>query len=94
MRNVRVAFRIMKSGQSAPVGYQFLWCHGIWDIKIDCFKQKFRLVAGVHMTEAPASIIYVGVFSRDSVRITLTMAALHDLEVKAAYIMLNVIGRF
>ena len=24
MRNVRVAFRIMKSGQTAPVGYQFI----------------------------------------------------------------------
>ena len=37
--------------------------------------------------EAPALITYASVVSRDSVRIALTIAALHDLEVKAAEIM-------
>ena len=87
MGNVRVEFRIMKSGQTAPIGYQFLRCHGIWDVKIDSFKIKFRLVAGGHMAEAPALITYVSVFSRDSVLIALTIYALHDLEVKAPNIM-------
>ena len=54
MQNFRVEFRIMKSGQKEPVGYQFLRCHGIWDVKLDSFKRKFRLVAGGHMTKAPA----------------------------------------
>lgn len=36
------------------------------------------------MTEPPASMTYASVVSRESVRIALTMAALHDLEVKAA----------
>ena len=61
MSNVRVAFHIMKSGQSAPSGYQFLRCHVIWDVKLDSFKRKFRLVAGCHMTEAPTSITYARV---------------------------------
>ena len=39
------------------------------------------------MMEAPESITYAGVVSRDSVRIALTISALHDLEVKAADIM-------
>ena len=39
------------------------------------------------MTEAPASITYVSIVSRDRVRIALTISALHDLEVKAADIM-------
>ena len=67
MRNVRVAFRIMKNGQTAPVGYQFLRCLGIWDVKLDFFKSQFRLVAGGHMTEAPALITYASAVSRDSV---------------------------
>ena len=34
-RNVRVDFRLMKSGKLAPVGYQFIQFNGIWDVKID-----------------------------------------------------------
>ena len=36
------------------------------------------------MNEAPASITCASIFSRDSVCIALTIAALHDLEVKSA----------
>ena len=39
------------------------------------------------MTEAPPLITYASVISRDNFRISLTMAALHDLEVKVANIM-------
>jgi hypothetical protein len=39
-------------------------------------------VAGGHTTEAPASLTYASVLSRESVRIALTMAALNNLEVK------------
>ena len=77
----------MKSGQTAPVRYQFFRYHGIWDVKLDYFNRKFRLVVGGHMTEAPALITYAITVSRYSVCIALTMAALHDLEVKADDIM-------
>ena len=36
-----------------------------------------------NMAEAPSTLTYSSVVSRDSVRIALTMAALNDLEVKA-----------
>jgi Reverse transcriptase (RNA-dependent DNA polymerase) len=36
------------------------------------------------MTEAPATLTYASVVSRESVRIALTLAALNDLEVKTA----------
>jgi hypothetical protein len=36
------------------------------------------------MTEAPATITYASVVSRESVRIALTLAALNGLEVKTA----------
>lgn len=48
------------------------------------FQRKARLVAGGHMTEAPASITYASVVSRESVRIALPIAALNDLDVKTA----------
>ena len=79
MQNVQVAFRIMKNGHTAPIGYQFLQCHGIWDVKLDSFKRKFILVAGGYMNESPALIKHASVVSRDSVRIALTSAALNDL---------------
>ena len=87
MRNVRVAFCLMNSGKSAPVGYQFIQCHGIWDFKLDPFKQKFILVDGGHMIEALVSITYLSLVSRDGVRVALTIAFLLDLEVKADDIM-------
>jgi hypothetical protein len=84
MKNVRVAFKILDRGQVVPIGYQFICCHGIFDVKMDSFQRKYRMVAGGHMTEAPATLTYASVVSRESVRIALMLAALNDLEVKAA----------
>jgi hypothetical protein len=83
MKNVRVAFSILDDDQAVPVGHQEIRCHGIYDIKMDGFARKFRMVAGGHMTEAPATLTYASVVSRESVRILLTIAALNNLQVKA-----------
>ena len=45
---------------------------------------KACLVAGGHMVEAPKSLTYASMVSRESVRIALTLAALNDLEVKTS----------
>ena len=58
-------------------------CHMVFDIKAD-FKRKARLVAGGHLTDPPASITYASVVSRESVRIAFMLAALNELDVKAA----------
>ena len=55
--------------------------HMIFDVKMEDFRRKARLVAGGHMTEVPAAATYSSVVSRDSVRIAFTMAALNDLDV-------------
>jgi hypothetical protein len=84
MNNMRVAIKSLKDGIEIPPGYQFMKCHLIFDIKFDGFKFKSRMVAGGHMAETPPFLTYAWVVSRDTVRIALLMAALHDLDVKAA----------
>ncbi len=37
MNDVRVAFKILLDGQSAPIGYQKIPCHMIFDIKMEDF---------------------------------------------------------
>ncbi len=82
MKDVRVAFRILPDGESAPIGYQKIPCHMIFDIKMEDFQQKTRLVAGGHRTKALATITYASVVSHEMVRLALTIAALNDLQVK------------
>ena len=65
-----------------PRDYQFVKCHIVWDVKMEDFRRKARLVAGGHMTTAPAAITYASVVSRESVRIALNLAALNGLQVQ------------
>ena len=55
--------------------------HIVFNIKMEDFRQKARLVAGGHMTKAPATITYASVVSRETVRIALMIAAVNDLEI-------------
>ena len=88
MKNVRPAFEVFEGGvEQLPSGFQEIQCHMIFDIKIgENFCRKARLVAGGHTTDAPATLTYSLVVSRDSVRIVLTIAALNKLEVMACNI--------
>ena len=86
MKNVRIAFEIYDGDMDVlkKKGYTKIDCHIIFDIKMgENFRRKARLVAGGHKTQAPSSITYSSVVSRDSVRIALLIAALNDLNVKA-----------
>ena len=87
MKDVRVAFDILPDGEQVPKGYQHIRCHMIFDVKMEDFRRKARLVAGGHTTEVPKVMTYSSVVSRDTVRLALTLAALNDLEVKAGDIM-------
>ena len=53
MTNVRVAFDILKDGDCAPIGHKQINCHLIYDVKMDYFRRKARLLAGGHMPETP-----------------------------------------
>ena len=60
--------------------HQFVKWHIIWNVKMENFRRKARLVAGDHMITAPAAITYASVVSRETVCIALTLAVLDDLE--------------
>ena len=65
-------------------GYSFCGTHMIFDIKMDGkFTRKARLVANGHLTDAPSSITYSSVVSRDSVRIAFMIASLNNLNIHA-----------
>ena len=62
------------------VGFQEIGCHMVFDVKMD-FTWKARFVAGGHTTEAPSSMTYSSVVSRDSVRLAFLIAALNDIDI-------------
>ncbi len=82
-----IAFNILPDGGSAPIGYQKIPCHMIFDVKMEDFRQKARLVAGGHSTKAPATITYASVVSRETVHLALTFVSLNDLEVKVGNVL-------
>ena len=59
----------------------------MFDIKMEDFQRKACLVAGGHMAYTPNTITYSSVVTRKTLHIALTMAALHDLEAKAADVL-------
>ena len=83
MANVRPAFELWeKPRDQLPVGYQEIKCHMVFDVKLgENFRRKARFVAGGHTTDAPSSITYASVVSRESVRVCLLLAALNDLQI-------------
>jgi hypothetical protein len=82
MSNNHLAFQFLEENESIPIGYKWIRCHMIFDVKMD-FTQKARFVAGGHMTNPPTSITYSSVVSRDSVRIAFLLAALNDVDLLA-----------
>ena len=70
--------------EDIPSVYQFVNCHMIFYIKMgEGFRRKDRMIDWGHMTEAPASLTYSSVVSRDSVRIALTITDLNGFKVLA-----------
>ena len=59
----------------------------VFDIKMEDFRCKVRLVAGGHMTESLATITYTSIVSSETVRIALMIDTLNDLEVNLGYIL-------
>ncbi|KAL7476293.1 hypothetical protein ACHAW6_002165, partial [Cyclotella cf. meneghiniana] len=87
MKNVRVAFDVLPDGVAPSSDHQYMKFHMIFDVKMEDFCRKARLVAGGHMTKTPATLTYASVVSQDTVRIALLMAALNDIDIWAANVL-------
>jgi hypothetical protein len=85
MGAIRTALEQFDGDTRSLVGYQLITGHLIFDVKLgENFRRKARFCADGHKTQAPSSITYSSVVSRDSVRIMLLIAALNGLTIKAA----------
>ena len=82
MKNVRVAFQTLDEDEPVLIGYKFIRCHMILDVRMEDFRRKDSLVAGGHMTETPATMIYASIIYRESVGLALMIIALNVLQVK------------
>jgi hypothetical protein len=87
MKEVCIAFNIRPDGQSVPIGYQKIPCPMIFDVTMEDFRQKARLVAGGHWTKAPATITYASVVSRETMHLALTIVSLNELKVKVGDVL-------
>ena len=67
VKNVRVAFEVLPDWKSVPIGNQFVKCQMVFNIKMEDFRQKARLVAGGYMTKAPATITYASIVTSKTV---------------------------
>ena len=63
----------------------------VFDTEMRNFRRNACIVVGGNITHAPDVNTYSDVVTRDSICISLIMAVLHDLEVKAADV-LNMLG--
>ena len=79
-----IVFKLLDEGENPPPTYQEIRCHMIFDMKMEYLWQKDRCVAGGHATVAPPTLTYARVVCQESVRITLTLAALNEMEVKTS----------
>ena len=80
-KNVQVAFDLEDEGEVAPVRYQEIGCHLIFDIKATTLTRKVFFVAGGHTMGTPAAMTYVSVVLRESMWIALLIADLNVLDV-------------
>ena len=53
MTNAKVTFKILNDDKSVPRNHQFVKCHMIFDVKMENFRRKTRLVAGGHIRNLP-----------------------------------------
>ena len=88
MRNAAIAYTPSKDvnaeqarcGEGGFIGFQEIKCHIVYNVKMD-FTKKCIYVAGGNTTEAPASLTYSSVVSRESVQIVFFIGALNGLDV-------------
>jgi len=78
--NNRKAFQFLEENEQVPIGYKWIHCHMIFDVKMD-FTRIAHFIAGGRMMNPPDSITYSSIVSRDSIRIAFLLAMLNDVNI-------------
>jgi Reverse transcriptase (RNA-dependent DNA polymerase) len=82
---VRVAFEEFEGNVDELSEYEQITGHLVVDIKLgENFRRKARYCADGNKRKTQSSVTYSSVVSRDSVRIMLLVAALNELNIRAA----------
>jgi hypothetical protein len=81
MHNLMPAFKFV---DNVPIGYKYIKCHMIFDVKMVGFIWKAHFVAGGHMTNPPIESVYSSVVTCESVRIMFMIAALNGFDLLGA----------
>jgi hypothetical protein len=81
MNNVGLAFQIFNGYEAFPPTYQEVCCHMFFDVKMEYLRLKARFIAGGHTTDTPHPMTYASFVLQESVIISITLAALNDLDV-------------
>jgi hypothetical protein len=85
MGNICIAFKILGPNAKAPLGWHKALGHIVFDVKMD-FTWKAEWVKDGHKTPDSTTSSFAGLVSHDSIRISLTYAALLRLPVIGANI--------
>ena len=80
-------FKPLEKSENLPIGHTSVFCHMIFGMNIYDFFRKACIVSGDHMMETPATATHTIIFSCETFRLALVVAALNDLEVKCGYFM-------
>ena len=79
---MKIIFDIMLDGECVPNCYKQISCHIIFDVKMEDFRCKAKIVADGHMTKIPKCQIYSSVVSSETFCLALTISALNYRQVK------------
>eukprot|EP00957_Ditylum_brightwellii_P155243 11818488-Ditylum_brightwellii.AAC.2 len=82
MTNIDIAFELLNSGQSTPIGWSKVTGHLIWDVKMD-FTRKACWALDGHKTPDPITSTYASAVLRESIRIAFMYDAFNSLDVCA-----------
>ena len=61
MTDVKGVFKSLEDGEDVKIGYAYVCCHMIFDVKMENFRQKGQLVTSGYMRETPATMTYASV---------------------------------
>ena len=82
MKNYRFPFNFLDRENHTPVGYKYITCHLIFDVKMDSPVNLDMWLEGI-LPNPPFSMTYASVVSNDSVRLAFLVAELYDLDILA-----------